>query len=151
MIENNNLLVPTNLPCPFCEYLSGRRPYTVWLRNNLVAVLVTREPRGISHVLAMPVQHYETILDIGDEVATALMNIIRRSARAIDRADERPGIAIWQNNGASAHQAIGHLHFHIAGTLPGGGTDMGDVKEISIAATEAIARKLDRADRPTNT
>jgi histidine triad (HIT) family protein len=82
-----------------------------------MAVLVTREQRGISHVLVMPVIHRESILDVTDQEAGALMEVIRRAARAIDWADGRPGIAIWQNNGLPAHQTIPHLHFHVAGTL----------------------------------
>lgn len=54
-------------------------------------------------------------------------------------------MAVWQNNGVAANQAIPHLHFHLAGTLPGGGTNFGDVPELSVAATGAtgaIGRRL---------
>jgi len=72
------------------------------------------------------------------------MLAVRDAARTIDVADHRPGIAVWQNNGIAAAQTIGHLHFHVAGTLPSGGTEFGDVPEISIAAAKKIARHLRR-------
>jgi histidine triad (HIT) family protein len=75
-----------------------------------------------------------------------LMEVIRRAARAIDWADGRPGIAIWQNNGLPAHQTIPHLHFHVAGTLPGGGTNWDETTELSVAETETIAEKLRAAE-----
>jgi histidine triad (HIT) family protein len=74
--------------------------------------------------------------------ANAVMESIIRVARAIDRAFERPGIAVWQNNGVPAHQAIPHVHFHVAGTLPGGGTAFGPVRELTIEETDLIAQRL---------
>jgi hypothetical protein len=41
---------------------------------------------------------------------------------------------------------IPHLHFHVAGTLPGGGTEWGSVKERSIAETDDIAARLTLAE-----
>jgi histidine triad (HIT) family protein len=64
------------------------------------------------------------------------------SARAIDASEERPGIAVWQNNGVGADQTIPHVHFHVAGTLPGGGTEWGDVDELSVAQTDQLAARL---------
>lgn len=63
-------------------------------------------------------------------------------AKAIEVAENPEGIAIWQNNGIAADQTIAHVHFHVAGTLAGGGTERGKVDEISIAKTDDISRKL---------
>lgn len=133
--------------CAFCAYLAGERPYTILWRRPLVATLVTREQRGISHVLVLPTRHTETILDLTDAEAAALMNDVRKVARLVDRAYQRPGIAIWQNNGSPAHQTIAHMHFHVAGTLDAGGTDWGPVPELPITDTDAIAARLLAADR----
>jgi len=142
MSGDGNIEVPLDGDCAFCAYLSGSRPYTIFCRDNLVAILVTREQRGVSHLLVVPVRHCATILDLSEEESAAMMREIRHSAHVIDLADRRPGIAIWQNNGVPAHQTIGHLHFHVAGTLDAGGTDWGEVPELPIVATDAIADKL---------
>ena len=136
------LEVPVNQVCAFCAYLSGLRPYTIIANSGDIAVLVTREQRGVPHVLVVPVRHVETILDLADTEAGALMLSIRRAAQAINDAYHRPGIAIWQNNGIAANQTIGHLHFHVAGTLDAGGTDWGKVEELPLDATESIGRRL---------
>lgn len=146
MNNDGNIEVPLDGDCAFCAYLRGSRPYTIFHRDELTATLVTREQRGISHLLVIPIRHCATILDLTESESAALMREIRHSARAIDLADRRPGIAIWQNNGIPAAQTIGHLHFHVAGTLDGGGTEWGEVPELSITETDAIADKLRRAE-----
>jgi histidine triad (HIT) family protein len=144
--DQSSLEMPNDGRCAFCDYLSRRRPFTIWVEDDLVAILVTREQRGASHLLVMPVRHCESILDLTDAESGELMDAIRRSARAIDLAEHRPGIAIWQNNGVPAHQSIPHLHFHVAGTLPEGGTNWGSVRELSISETDEIALRLTAAE-----
>jgi histidine triad (HIT) family protein len=34
------------------------------------------------------------------------------------------------------------VHFHVAGTLPGGGTEWGEVPRLSVPETDAIADQL---------
>jgi histidine triad (HIT) family protein len=64
------------------------------------------------------------------------------ATRAIANAYNAHGVAVWQNNGVPAHQKIPHVHFHVAGTLPEGGTEWDDVNESSVAETEVIAERL---------
>lgn len=134
--------IPEEDGCAFCDYLSGRRPYTVLWREDQVAALVTREQRGVAHLLVVPTRHIRSLLHLPDSEAEAAMIAVRDAGIAIDRTFERPGLAVWQNNGVAAHQVIPHLHFHVAGSLPGGGTDFGDVPELSVSATDAIGRRL---------
>jgi len=137
--------MPLDLPddhCSFCDYLAGRRPYTILERTPLVALLVTYEQRGLGHVLAVPVEHRVTLLDLGPVEADAVMDATVRASRAIAGAYDPPGIAVWQNNGRPAHQSVPHVHVHVAGTVPGGGTIWGDVPRSERAETEAIARRL---------
>ena len=134
--------VPSNDACAFCDYLRGSRPYVFLWKEPEVAVAVTREQRGISHLLVLPTQHTETLLDLRESPTEPLMIALRDAARTIDAADERPGISVWQNNGVPAGQAIAHLHFHVAGTLAGGGTEFGEVSEISLDAAAQIADRL---------
>lgn len=136
------LHMPTNDDCAFCAYLDGTRPFTVLWRDKKVAVLVTREQRGIDHLLVLPRQHYATVLDVPGSDAGDLMIAIRDAAQTISRTSDPKGIAVWQNNGVPAHQAIAHLHFHVAGTFPAGGTELGEVPELSVADTDTIASRL---------
>jgi histidine triad (HIT) family protein len=138
----SHLNVPDAYPCAFCDYLSGARPFTILHREELAAILVTREQRGLSHLLVITTRHAPTVLDINDAESEAVMRLVREAARAIDEVEQRPGISVWQNNGVEAHQAIPHFHAHVAGTVPGGGTEWDEVHELSIEETERIAVSL---------
>lgn len=129
-------------PCSFCDYLSGRRPFSVLQRSDLTAVLVTREQRGLGHLLVVPIAHRRTLLDLEPDEGAAVMATLIDAARAITRAFEPGGVAVWQNNGIPANQTIPHVHFHIAGTLPAGGTEFGDVPELSVEEADQIAERL---------
>ena len=128
--------------CAFCAYLRGERPYTILTRTRETATLVTREQRGNPHLLVLPLRHVSTILELTDAECASVAIAVRDAAILIDHAYSRPGIAVWQNNGIPAGQAINHVHFHVAGTHDGGGTEFGAVPEISVKETNAIAEKL---------
>lgn len=141
-MSQTSIQLPETRPCAFCSYLEGARPYTIIARDSSTAVLVTREQRGTPHLLVIPTAHRETILDLTDSDCSALMIAVRNAAAAIDAAYERPGIAIWQNNGEPAAQTIRHVHFHVAGVLDQGGTEWGPVDELSLHQTDRIGRRI---------
>ena len=148
MATESNIELPDNDRCAFCAFLRGERPYTILCRTAGTATFVTREQRGLPHLLVLPVRHVATILELTDLEASSVAIAVRDAAILIDRAYSKPGIAVWQNNGVPAGQAINHLHFHVAGTLEGGGTEFGSVEEISVAQTDEIAKKLLQPARP---
>jgi histidine triad (HIT) family protein len=136
------LVLPSSEPCSFCTYLAGDRPYTILDRDELTAILVTYEQRGRGHVLVIPVQHRVTVLDLTSAERSALMDGVARATHAIIGAFDPEGVAVWQNNGIPASQSVPHVHFHVAGTLPDGGTIWGTVERLELARTDEIARRL---------
>lgn len=141
-MSKNHLHLPAADSCAFCEYIAGHRPYTVLDRGPLTATLVTREQRGVAHCLVVPLRHVYTILDLTASEQCELMQDVVRVSKAIDAVEKRPGLTVWQNNGEPASQSIPHVHFHVAGTVEGGGTDWGDVPELSVKETDRIAKRL---------
>lgn len=134
--------MPSADPCPFCDYLAGLHPVTILEQGEQVAMLVTRWQRGQGHVLVIPVAHRPTVMDVVPAEEQQLMNALRRAARAITAAYDPGGIAVWQNNGVPAHQTVPHVHFHVAGTLPDGGTLSGEVPRLHLDETDGIAKRL---------
>lgn len=141
---NNSICVPLEKECSFCSYLRGERPYTIFYRDSLAAILVTQEQRGNPHFLVIPCDHRETVLDLTDEEMMRVSILLKHLSLAIVRAYKSKGVSIWQNNGISASQSIPHVHFHIAGTLEEGGTDWGHVPELTLKETQEIANKVEK-------
>jgi len=129
-------------PCAFCEDLAGARPCTILYRDDVVALIVPHQQRGQGHVLVIPVQHRVTILDLTASERAAVMDATVRASAAVVAAFDPDGVAVWQNNGVPAFQSVPHVHVHVAGTLPGGGTDWGDAPLLPAAETDAIAERL---------
>ncbi|MCA1711600.1 MAG: HIT domain-containing protein [Actinobacteria bacterium] len=136
------LELPVDEPCSFCEYLAGRRPYTILDRDEQVSTLVTRQQRGRLHVLVIPTAHRPTILDVQPCEYGALMSTVVRASRAIAAAVDAEGIAVWQKNGVADGQTIPHVHFHVAATLAEGGTAWGPVPTLSVEKTDELAEQL---------
>lgn len=142
MTQETSLDLPDNQTCAFCAYLKGQRPYTILYRTDQTATFVTREQRDHPHLLVLPLRHVPSLLELTDGEVAAVAIEVRNAAILIEQAYAKSGIAVWQNNGVPAGQAISHVHFHVAGTLLGGGTDFGAVRELSVAETDALSRRL---------
>jgi len=136
------LVLPPSLPCSFCDYLAGAQPYTILDRDPLIAILVTYEQRGRGHLLVIPIEHRETVLEVSGDEGGAIMDGVVRATRAIIAAFDPEGVAVWQNNGIPPHQSVPHVHFHVAGTMPEGGTIWGEVDRLEIERTDEIAQRL---------
>jgi len=136
------LRLPPDDPCSFCEYLAGSRPYTILERDEITATLVTWEQRGNGHLLVIPVRHRATLMDLDEAERHALMDGVVRATKAVAEAYDVEGVAVWQNNGIPAHQSVPHVHFHVAGTIEGGGTIWGDVERLPVEETDKIADRL---------
>ena len=143
-----SLVLPPPTPCSFCAYLAGEQRYTILERDDVAAMLVTYEQRGRGHVLVIPVEHRVTVMELTSEEQIRLMDGIVRATRAVVGAFEPEGVAVWQNNGVPAHQSVPHVHFHVAGTLPGGGTNRGTVERLPVEETDRMAAQL-RLHLPT--
>lgn len=70
-------------------------------------------PLSFGHTLLIPKQRCASLHELSDEAAAALGRALPRVARAILRATGATAYNVLQNNGAAAHQAVFHVHFHI--------------------------------------
>ena len=70
-------------------------------------------PLSPGHTLVIPKEPAETLDRLSDDSAAALGRVLPRLSRAVLRATGAQDFNVLQNNGAAAHQAVGHVHFHI--------------------------------------
>ena len=70
-------------------------------------------PVSRGHVLVVPKEERERLHELSPDSAAALGRALQRVAAAVVRATGAADYNVLQNNGAAAHQAVMHVHFHV--------------------------------------
>ena len=70
-------------------------------------------PISRGHVLVIPKQEVATLDQLSDDFASALGRALPRVARGVLAVTGARAYNVLQNNGAGAHQAVMHVHFHV--------------------------------------
>lgn len=76
-------------------------------------------PQSDGHLLVLPKEPAEHLLDLSPESASACIHTVQKMAQAVKTALDVPGIAVAQLNGETAGQTVPHCHFHIIPRVPG--------------------------------
>jgi histidine triad (HIT) family protein len=108
----------------FGKIIRGEVPcYKVYEDDHILAFLDVG-PLSSGHTLVIPKESAATLDKLSDESAAAIGRVLPRLCRAVMQASGATAYNILQNNGAAAHQAVFHVHFHIIPrfeTRPAGG------------------------------
>ena len=97
----------------FAKTLRGELPCHRVYEDDLVVAFLDVNPISRGHTLVIPRQPVETLDQLPDEAAAALGRALPRIARAVLAATGATAFNVLQNNGALAHQAVPHVHFHV--------------------------------------
>jgi histidine triad (HIT) family protein len=124
----------------FSKILSGELPCHRVYEDDHVLAFLDIQPLSRGHTLVIPKEPAATLGELSDESAAAIGRVLPRLCRAVAAATGTDQYNILQNNGARAHQAVFHVHFHIIpkpeGSADGAGLAVG-WKPIQIDSTEA--------------
>lgn len=97
----------------FGKILRGELPCHKVHEDDHVLAFLDIFPLSPGHTLVIPKEPAETVDQLSDESAAAIGRVLPRICRAVMAATGTTAYNILQNNGASAHQAVFHVHFHI--------------------------------------
>ena len=81
--------------------------------DDKVLAFLDINPVSKGHTLVIPREPADTLDKLSEESAAAIGHALPRIARAVLAATGAKHFNILQNNGAPAHQAVFHVHFHI--------------------------------------
>jgi histidine triad (HIT) family protein len=102
--DNNNI---------FAKILRGEIPCVKVFEDDKTLAFMDVMPQTDGHVLVIPKEPAENILDLSPEGAAAMMATTQAVAKAVKKGLGVPGIMLVQLNGAPAGQSVFHVHFHI--------------------------------------
>ena len=110
------------------------------------------QPVNNGHVLVVPRQHYESLLDVPEEIGLHLFRVTMRLANAVRHVTGCDDLNIVVNSGAAAGQDEPHYHVHIIPRrekdgfdipLPFGGSQMPDRTVLDAYAAQIISALRD--------
>lgn len=130
----------------FAKIIRGEIPSHKIYEDDHVLAFLDVMPIARGHTLVIPKEPAETLDKLSDDAAAAIGRVLPRISRAVLAATGATAFNVLQNNGALAHQAVLHVHFHIIPKLDettglGVGWPAGKLLD-GAALAKAIASKL---------
>lgn len=109
----------------FDRILDGEIPCHRVYEDEHVLAFLDIGPLSEGHTLVIPKERKAYLHELSDESAAAIGRVLPRLARAVTKATGASAYNVLQNNGAAAHQAVFHVHFHIIPKLGERGLGVG--------------------------
>ena len=109
----------------FGKILDGEIPCYKIYEDDRVLAFLDVGPLSQGHTLVIPKERKAFVHELSDESAAAIGRVLPRLSRAVLKATGATDYNILQNNGAAAHQAVMHVHFHIIPKTVEGGLGVG--------------------------
>ena len=126
----------------FAKILRGEIPCVKVFENETCLAFMDVMPQADGHVLVIPKEPAENILDLSPEVAAALMTATQRIAKAVKKGLNAPGIMLAMLNGAPAGQSVFHVHFHVIPRSAGADLGLHARAMVDPKSLEPIAAKI---------
>lgn len=104
----------------FSKIIRGEIPCHKVYEDSHVLAFLDIFPLSKGHTLVIPKEAKPTLGELSDESAAAIGRVLPRICRAVAKVSGCGDYNILQNNGAPAHQAVMHVHFHIIPKVPDG-------------------------------
>lgn len=100
--------------CIFCKIVKGEIPSEKVYEDEKVYAFKDINPAAPIHVLVIPKEHYENVLDVkpeNKEIFADIFEAINKIAKQL--GIEEDGFRVITNCGKDAGQEVMHLHFHM--------------------------------------
>jgi histidine triad (HIT) family protein len=109
----------------FDKILDGEIPCHKVYEDEHVLAFLDIFPLSQGHTLVIPKERKAHLHELSDEQSAAIGRVLPRIARAVMKVSGASAYNVLQNNGALAHQAVFHVHFHIIPRLGESGLGIG--------------------------
>ena len=107
--------------CLFCRIVAREIPAEILRESDRVLAFRDIDPKAPTHILLIPKEHLESLVDIEDGHGAMLADIAQAATHlARTEGIDQSGWRLVSNVGPDAGQAVFHLHFHLLGGRPMG-------------------------------
>lgn len=99
--------------CTFCNLIHGAAEVSICHEDADAIAFMDIQPVNNGHVLVVPREHYESLLEIPEALGLHLFKVTMRLAGAVRSVTGLNALNIVVNSGAEAGQDEPHYHVHI--------------------------------------
>lgn len=99
--------------CVFCRIIGGEEMVSIVHEDDRAVAFMDIQPSGPGHMLVVSRDHYTTLFETPDELASHCLSVAKRIAPAIQRATGAESINIFAANGRVGGQDVLHFHLHL--------------------------------------
>lgn len=110
--------------CTFCDLIHGAAEVSICHEDADSIAFMDIQPVNNGHVLVVPREHYESLLDVPPQIGLHLFKVTMQLANAVRHVTGSDDMNIVVNNGAAAGQDEPHYHVHIIPRRSGDGFDI---------------------------
>ena len=110
--------------CTFCDLIHGAAEVSICHEDSDSIAFMDIQPVNHGHVLVVPREHYESLLDVPPEIGVHLFKVTMQLANAVRRVTGSDDMNIVVNSGSAAGQDEPHYHVHIIPRRTGDGFDI---------------------------
>ena len=138
----------TRSDCIFCKIVAGQIPCTKVFEDDSALAFMDICPLNKGHLLVIPKEHHEDILEMEPGLYGHLASLICKLAKAVNLSLAPHGMNVMQLNGKAGNQVVPHVHLHLVPRWEGDALTIcawepvpGDPNEIT-AVADTIKAKL---------
>ncbi len=125
--------------CIFCKIAKKEvEAYVVYEDEKVIAFLDIR-PLSRGHTLVIPKEHYESFLEVPEEIAANLMKAVKAVCERASKLGAE-GFNIVTNVGKAAGQEIMHAHIHVIPRYSGDSRPVSFGKPVECDLKEVYSR-----------
>ena len=100
-------------PCIFCELIHGGGEVSICYEDSQALAFMDVQPVNAGHVLVVPRQHFDSLVDVPSDLARHLFDVALRLGPIVRRLAGADGLNIIVNSGEAAGQDVFHYHVHV--------------------------------------
>ena len=101
------------LDCIFCKIVQKQLSAHIIYEDELILAFLDAFPQAKGHVLIIPKTHYETLLNMPDDILAKIGVISKKIANVLVESLNVKDFKVRQNNGKIAGQVVPHYHIHV--------------------------------------
>jgi len=145
-------MTKADMHCTFCDLIHGAGEVSICYEDPDALAFMDIQPVNAGHVLVVPKQHHESLVDTPPELAMHLFQVSMKLASVIRKVTKCEDMNIVVNSGKTAGQDVFHYHVHLIPRraedgfdipLPFAGSEMPDRTVLDALAARIIAALRD--------